>query len=121
MLPFFGIKNMMFRNTIYEEVSTVILEDCSVQSLVEKLQALQLNYPNDELKLTPDGGGYDGYDSLCVYYERLESDEEYDKRLEEWSEKEKKKKEAEMKKLLNKKNLSTEEKEKLIHYVRNYK
>lgn len=66
-------------------------------------------------------GGYDGYDSYTIMLTAPESDEQYNNRIQKEKNKEHeiqlKKQSNEMKKLLEKKNISSEEKEKLLKYI----
>lgn len=65
---------------VRRSVATLSLDDCTVLEMIGTLQSFQ-NLFEQELSIEYWGNGYDGYDSLEIYYYSEETDAEYENRL----------------------------------------
>lgn len=96
------------------------LDGMSVQSIINELQ--QIVDDNPDVELVSSAHDYYSGSSIDIVSNRLETDEEYNSRQEYVKkEAEEKAKQKEMKSLMRKKNLSTEEKERLIQLIQENK
>lgn len=109
----------MTKQIIEENIGQIIIRDCTIDELMAELQNFKNTCkPVENIKLVPDGG-YEGYYDFQVICERIETDEEYQKRIEKERAALIKKNKKNMESLLKKNDLSESEKEQLIDYIRN--
>lgn len=105
-----------------EEVTVTIgyieIEPCGIDSLINTLQKYRAEYKG-HISLSPEGG-YSGFDGYNVIWTREETDEEYNARLQSELQRREEIERQEMKRLMNKKSLSAEEKSKLLKYIKDY-
>lgn len=104
------------------EVAIVIgyieIEPCGVDALIDILQKYRAEY-DGHISLSPEGG-YSGFDGYNVIWSREETDDEYKERIDAEAKRREDIERNEMKRLMNKKSLSTEEKAKLLKYIKDY-
>jgi hypothetical protein len=104
------------------EVAVVIgyieIEPCGIDTFIDTLNKYRAEY-NGNISLSPDGG-YGGFDGYNVIWSREETDDEYKERIDAEAKRREDIERNEMKRLMNKKSLSTEEKSKLLKYIKDY-
>lgn len=107
----------MKKQIIEENIGHFPIESSTIDELITKLQNFKNTYqPGENLKLVPEGG-YDGYNDYQVVCERLETDEEYQKRIDKERKELIKKNQKKMESLLKRNDLSQSEKDQLIDYI----
>ncbi|WPK19598.1 hypothetical protein [Salmonella phage SD-1_S14] len=89
-------------------IGYIEIEPCGIDTFIDTLNKYRAEY---------NGGGFHGYN---VIWTREETDEEYNTRIEAESKRCEEIERQEMKHLMNKKSLSTEEKSKLLKYIKDY-
>lgn len=99
-------------------IGYIEIEPCSIDTMIDTLSKYRLEY-SGHISISPDGG-YGGFHGYNVIWTREETDEEYNTRIEAESKRREEIDRQEMKQLMNKKSLSSEEKEKLLTYIKDY-
>ncbi|HAO2061966.1 TPA: hypothetical protein IHJ80_004946 [Escherichia coli] len=99
-------------------IGYIEIEPCDIDTFIDTLDKYRAEY-NGHISLSPDSG-YGGFHGYNVIWTREETDEEYNTRIEAESKKCEEIERQEMKHLMNKKSLSTEEKSKLLKYIKDY-
>lgn len=107
----------MTKQIIEENIGQITICECTIDELMAELQNFKNRcQPGQNIKLVPDGG-YEGYYDYQVMCERLETDEEYQMRIDNERKELFKKNQKKMESLLKKKDLSQSEKDQLIDYI----
>lgn len=105
-------------------IHTESLEDGNLDDIISVLQKYKKQYPNEKLRIEYGSCGFDpygGYDEYYIINDRLETDEEFNTRIQYEEEKIRIKEQKEMERLLKCKTLNESNKEKLIKYIEKYK
>lgn len=105
---------------ITEHVGEIELDTIEVSELIKQLQEFSSKYPNETLTAVPNGG-YDGFYEFIITYERDESDEEYDSRMDSEKNRLAKQKIKAMGLLMTKQVLTDDEQQELIEYIKGKK
>ena len=105
-------------------IHTESLEDGNLDDIISVLLHWKEQYPNEELRVEYGSCGldpYGGYDEYYIIRDCLETDEEFNTRVQYEEDKLRTKEQKEMERLLRCKTLNESNKEKLIKYIEKYK
>lgn len=99
----------MTKQLIHRLVTTLRVEDCSVDELLQILNDAKAKHPTEDLQIEygDECGGYHGAEYMDICYTSEETDEEFHLRLEREREKQQQKELKEMDRLLGYKTLNS--------------